>query len=214
MDNGIKKIIEFNQKIRQLSSDEIVQQYLNFINEISSNKKLPFLLEGNVQWKSDNSEGITRDEIWLKSKLYNPVGKHILENPVTNFLQTHMNHYEIVGTFDISVDSSDLENAKKEILRVLNEITILKNSFSLLYGVSIDWIPARYAQLGVAHVTPPISKPTNDQEKKYRVIRLPKSQESQISSIIDDNHISNIILFAKFQEPFRSKKAKFWHFPK
>jgi hypothetical protein len=216
MDEGIKKFIEFNQTISRLSNDEIIQQYLKFIHEISETKKLPFLLEGNIQWKSKSSYGIIKDDIWLVSKLHDPVGKHILDSPVRNFLQTQMNHYEIGGTFDLNIDSNDLEYAKNEITRVLNEITILKNSFSLLHGVSIDWTPARYLQLGFADISPPPQKPPEN-KKEYQFLRLPKSQESQISSIFDDNHISNILLFTKIltqiDEPIKTilKTSMDWH---
>ncbi|MCK4829332.1 hypothetical protein KA005_77125, partial [bacterium] len=195
MDKGLRNFIKFNQLTRQLSNDEIVQQYLSFIDEIAKNEVLPFLLEGNIQWRSQSTEGIKHNDIFLKSRLYDPVGKHILDNPVRNFLQTQMNHFEIGGTFDIDVDVKDLESAKGEVLRILNEITILKNSFSLIHGVSIEWNPARYLPLGIADNSPPSPELNKNKKSEYQFIRMPKSQENQISSIFKDEHVVGVLTF-------------------
>ena len=157
MDNSFREFIERTVRIHQLTEDEIAQKYLNLLSYFPETNKLPFIIQGNLQWKSKNKDGVYSNGIWLKSGLYDPEGKNISDEPVKNYLQMYLNIYKIEGTIDI-VPQNDLENAKTEIIHALNKITILKNTISLLSESSLDWYPAIYTEVEVLDAPSPSKK--------------------------------------------------------
>ena len=214
MDDSFRKFIEKTTKIQQLTKDEIVQQYLGRLPCVSKTGKLPFIIQGNLQWKSQSENGIYSNGIWLKSNLYDLAGKNLFNNPVKNYLQMYLNTYEIGGTIDIDVSQDDLENAKDKIIHALNKITILKNSISLLSESSLDWCPAMYMEVEVLDEPSP---PKKDKTKEMRFLPLQKSQEHHSSYIINDDHVKSILNFTKsvgrVKEPIATvlKTSMDWH---
>jgi len=177
-------------QILNLSKDENIQRYLEFIEELEAQRRLAFVMQGNVQWKAKKADGISGHGIWLRSNLYDPVGKHIMDNPVKSYLQMHQNTYEIGGTVAGVFNSSDLTLAKSEIEAALKRIAILRNAFSLLFGVSITWYPARYLEVKAVVSSPP---PAKEYKKEWRFWQIPRSQEEQTSTIVEDGHVENVL---------------------
>lgn len=213
MDDSFREFIERTIRIQQLTEAEIVQECLRLLPYVSKTSKLPFIIQGNLQWESQNENGIYSNGIWLKSNLYDPVGKNIFDNPVKNYLQMYLNTYEIGGAIDIDVSQDDLENAKVEIIHALNKITILKNSISLLSESSLDWYPATYIEVEVLDVPSP---PKKDKTREMRFLPLQRSQEGH-SCIINDDYVKSILYFTKLigsiKEPIRTvlKTSMDWH---
>ena len=81
MDDSFREFIERTIRIQQLTEAEIVQECLRLLPYVSKISKLPFIIQGNLQWESQNENGIYSNGIWLKSNLYDPVGKNILIIP-------------------------------------------------------------------------------------------------------------------------------------
>ncbi len=194
MDDNFKKFVERSIKIDQLTNVEIIQIYLEHLPSISKNGKLPFIIQGNLQWDSKNENGIYGDGVWLKSNLYSPVGKNLFDNPVRYYLQRNLNIYEIVGTIDMAVPEDDIENAKVLISNALDKITTLKNGISLLSETSLDWCPAIYSEVEVINIQ---SLPTENRTKEivFRPIQI--SQGERTSFTINDDHIKEVLNFTK-----------------
>lgn len=184
---------EYAKRVMQthnLSEDENIRRYLLSIEELEAQKRLAFVMQGNMQWKANKVDGISAHGIWLRSNLFDPVGKHIMENPVKSYLQMYQNTYEIGGTVAGSFDSNDQDLAKSEIEKALKRITILRNVFSLLLGVSTTWYPARYLEVKVVDSSPP---PAKECKKEWRFWQIPRSQEEQTSTILKDEHVESVI---------------------
>ena len=177
-------------QILNLSKDENIQRYLEFIEELEAQRRLAFVMQGNVQWKAKKADGISAHGIWLRSNLYDPVGKHIMDNPVKSYLQMHQNTYEIGGTVGGFFNSADINLAKSEIEAALKRITTLRNAFSLLFGISTTWYPARYLDVKVVDSSP---TPAKEYKKEWRFWQIPRSQEEQTSTIVEDEHVESVL---------------------
>ena len=184
---------EYAKRVMQtqnLTEDENIQRYLLSIEEIEAQKRLAFVMQGNIQWEANKADGISAHGIWLRSNLFDPIGKHIMENPVKSYLQMYQNTYEIGGTVAGSFDSNDQNFAKSEIETALKRITILRNAFSLLFGISTTWYPAMYLEVNVVDSSPP---PAKECKKEWRFWQIPRSQEEQTSTILKDGHVESVI---------------------
>lgn len=184
-------------QIRNLSKDENIRKYLEFIEELEAQRRLAFVMQGNVQWKAKKADGISAHGIWLRSNLYDPVGKHIMDNPVKSYLQMHQNTYEIGGTVDGLFNSADNNLAKSEIETALKRITILRNAFSLQFGVSITWYPAKYLEVKAVNSSPP---PAKEYKKEWCFWQIPISQEERTSAIVEDEHVESVLQSAHYIE--------------
>jgi hypothetical protein len=205
MNDAIKKLIKRDIEIRQLTKNEIVQQYLKSISEITDSGKLAFLIEGNLQWKTTNEQGVYDNGIWLKSNYYDLIGKNFIDDPVSYHLQYSRNLFEIGGTIDLSIThNTSLENSKTEIINSLDKITLLSNSFSFLHGSSIDWYPARYIEMNVVKNLPPQQSKT----KKLYFLRLRRYQNDSISVLINDEHVKNTIKFCNLIQNIQEPEVK------
>ena len=181
-----KRVME----IHNLSKDENIRRYIEFIEELEAQRRLAFVMQGNVQWKARKADGISAHGIWLRSNLYDPVGKHIMDNPVKSYLQMHQNTYEIGGTVAGFFNSADQNLAKSEIETALKRIAILRNAFSLLFGVSTTWYPARYLEVKTVDSSLP---PAKEYKKEWRFWQIPRSQEEQTSTIVEDEHVESVL---------------------
>ncbi len=213
MDNSFRKFIERTIRIHQLTEDEIAQKYLELLFHFPETNKLPFIIQGNLQCKSQNKDGVYSNGIWLKSNLYDPEGKNIFDEPVKNYLQMYLNTYKIEGAIDI-VPQNNIENAKAEIIHTLNKITILKNTISLLSESSLDWYPATYIEVEVLDVPSP---PKKGKTKELCLEPLQKSQEDHASYEINDDYVKGMLNFTKLvdsiEEPIGTvlKTSMAWH---
>jgi len=194
--SSMETLQEYTKRVMQihkLSKDENIRKYLELTEELKAQKRLAFVMQGNVQWKAKKADGISAHGIWLKSNLYDPIGKYIMDNPVKNYLQMYQNTYEIGGTVDGNFNSADKSSAKEEIETALKKIIILRNVFSFLFDVSITWHPAKYLEVKVVDSSPP---PAKEDKKEWCFLQIPISQEQQTSTILEDEHVEWVLQVA------------------
>jgi len=88
--------------MHQLTKIEKIKRYWNNSEQIAKNKKIGFIIRGNLTWESDKEDWVeSSDGLRIKSNLFDPRGKHYNENPLRSYLQFYMNSYEIWGTLTI-----------------------------------------------------------------------------------------------------------------
>lgn len=186
VDESLEKFMRHIFEMRQLTNVEVINTYWQQADQIATTGKLGFIIRGNVSWEPSLVEGISRDDIWLKSNRYDPIGKHISERPVQTYLQWYLNLYEIWGTINIDIDPNDSLASKSSIEEALEKITIVNNSLSLLIGASVRWYPARYAQ--IRHVPlPPL--PDQEETESWDCLPLRRSQDEHSTIILNDSFI-------------------------
>ncbi|GAF98567.1 unnamed protein product, partial [marine sediment metagenome] len=67
----LEEFWKHTQSMRNLTKNEIVNMYWTNINDIAREKKLPFIIRDNLQWKSEYPNGVNITEnILLKSNFY------------------------------------------------------------------------------------------------------------------------------------------------
>jgi len=170
-----QEYIKRMKQIHSMSKDENIRKYLEFIKELEAQECLAFVIQGNVQWNAKKANGISAHGIWLRSNLYDPIGKQIMVDPVKDYLQKYQNTYEIGGTVDGIFNSADKNLAKSEIESALKRITILRNAFSILFGVSTTWYPVK------------------EYKKEWGFWQIPVSQEERTSTILEDEHVESVL---------------------
>ncbi|NQT81351.1 MAG: hypothetical protein HQ555_13280 [Candidatus Aminicenantes bacterium] len=197
-DNGLKDYMRHTMEMRRLTNSEVINKYWNHAHSIHSIKRIAFTLNGNLQWHSDNEEGIEyNNSLWLKSNYYNPIGKHLAIEQVRNYLQMHMNSYEIWGTFPIEIDLNDAQSSKISIEQEIRKVIILCNSISTMMGASLSWKPALYSKVKIL----PLSSPPDEVEEHEKWVCMPmkSTQEEMTSTIVKDKHFTSTLI------PFYSK---------
>lgn len=89
-DDSFEKFIRHTKSMSQLTNVELVNIYWGHAHEIAEKSRLAFVIRGNVEWESEQPEGVSSNDLWLKSNRYEPVGKNIFEEPVRTYLQWYM----------------------------------------------------------------------------------------------------------------------------
>jgi len=192
-DSNLKEYMRHTMEMRRLTASEVINKYWNHAHSIQSMKRMAFTLHGNLQWHSDQEEGIEyKNSLWLKSNYYNPVGKHLAIEQVRNYLQMYMNSYEIWGTFPIELDLSDAQSSKIAIKQEIRKVIILCNSISTMMGASLSWNPALYSKVKVR----PLSSPPGEIEEHEKWVCMPmkSTQEEMTSTIVDDSHFVTTLI--------------------
>lgn len=156
-------------QLRLLTNSQTLQKYYQFGMEISEQEQLAFMLEGGVQWESDQPEGINFSGINLKSKLYDPVGKHFFANPVTSYRQSKLGLYEIAGLIETKFDVTDIDESLESISNSVEKIALLNATISFQYDARIDWKPARNLKFEGRSTDYP--KPEKDEGEFWDVVR-------------------------------------------
>jgi len=189
IDDSFKKFIHHTMSMRQLTNVELVNTYWQQAHQIARTGRLGFIIRGNLSWESKHPQGVSSSiGIWLKSNRYEPVGKHIAEEPVRTYLQWYMNIYEIWGTLAIRIDPNDASTSKPLIEQALEKVTCVSNTMSFLCGASLCWFPASYAW--VRHEPMP-SPPEQAMTESWDCIPLQRSQHESTSIIINDEYVTN-----------------------
>ena len=73
--------------MRQLTSVELVNTYWQQARQIAKTGRLGFIIRGNISWKSKQQDGIISDDLWLKTNMFDPIGKHYATNSLRTYLQ-------------------------------------------------------------------------------------------------------------------------------
>jgi len=201
--------------MRNLTKNSIVNTYWHHIREFEKHKKLPFIIRGNLQWKSASDLGIRVSPlVTLISNRYEGFRKKVTDEPVKRHLQSHMNIFEIWGIVDVEVDKKDAEKTKKELENAIEIITATVDALSFQTGTSLIWYPGRFWPTTLVQIMElNLSDPSN-----YKIVALPRYQEEIGSIIMEDNHLGRQIqpfLYAVEQLPdsFRDiiTRSLNWH---
>jgi len=186
VDESLEKFMRQIFEMRRLTNVEVINTYWQQAGQIASIGKLGFIIRGNVSWEPTLPDGISRDDLWLRSNSYDPIGKHISERPVQTYLQWYLNLYEIWGTIKIDIDPNDVLTSKSLLEGALEKITIVNNSLSLLTGASVRWHPAQYAR--IKHVPlPPL--PDQKETESWDCVPLRRTQDEHSTIILNDSFI-------------------------
>jgi len=190
--DSLPEFMHHVMSMRQLTKVELINTYWRNAHKISDTGRLAFIVRGNLSWKSERPEGVTGSNgLWLKSNRYEPLGKHIAEEPVRTYLQMYMNIYEIWATIMINIDPNDVLASKPLIKQALEKATCVNNTLSLLFGVSLRWYPALYASIRHVPLPPP---PKREVTESWDCVPLARSQEEQASIMVSDKHITDKLL--------------------
>ena len=191
--NSLEDYSKHIWSMREFTKDELINLYWQFSHEIAKNKVFPFIIQGNIQWKSEKlNNGVSNGKITLISNYYEQVGKHIYDKPVKNYLQMYMNLYEIWGLIDIDLDSQNVIESKHQIEANIDRVICLTDLMSLIFSSSLDWYPARYLNLKIIQSTFPERKEESSEE--WVCLPLSRSQEHSTSTIIEDINLEGELL--------------------
>jgi hypothetical protein len=191
-DDSFTKFFRHTMSMMQLTEVELVNTYWQQAHKIAEMGKLAFIIRGNAAWESERPEGVDDGKgLWLKSNRYEPVGKHIAEEPVRTYLQWYMNIYEIWGKITIDINPNDASASKPLIGQALEKATCITNTMSLLNGASLRWYPARYEY--IRHEPMPLP-PERTVTESWVCLPLPRSQDEQTCTVLRDEHILNELL--------------------
>ncbi len=187
--DSLARFMHHVRSMRQLTNVELVNTYWEQAHQIAKTGRLGFIIRGNLSWESKHSQGVSgSSDIWLKSNRYEPIGKHIAEEPVRTYLQWYMNIYEIWGTLAIRIDPNDASTSKLLIGQTLEKVTCVSNTMSFLCGASVRWFPASYAWVRHESMSPP---PEQAITESWDCIQLQRSQDESTSIIINDEYVTN-----------------------
>jgi len=188
------KFIEHTQAMKKLTNSEIINNYWLHAQSLSETKRIGFIIQGNLQWHSDEANGIDFDTVArLKSYYHDPIGKHIAVEQVRNYLQMYFNMYEMRGTLPIEIDANNPVNSMPIIENAVKSIILLCNSISTLFGSSLVWSPAIYAKVKVRPMPPP-PEDTTESHDEWVCVPFKQKQEESSSTIIKDNHVLSMII--------------------
>lgn len=185
-------LAEFAQKMlsmRKITMNNLINTYWLFENEINESNQMGFVIHGNIQWKSTRDWVDCPDGMLLKSNMYDPSGKHILDSPVRNYLQSNMNIYEIWGLIPTDINGKDAASSEPILVDNIKRINFITNSFSFLYGASLEWYPARYWKVRQINISHP---PEKEETEKWVCVPVSRSQAESTSSVIQDKDIKLI----------------------
>jgi len=191
VDSGLAEFAKHTFSMRKITRNHLINSYWALANEINGSNQMSFILQGNIQWKSSSDWITCPDGMSLKSNRYDPIGKHILENKVQQFLQRNMNIYEIWGRIPTEINSKDAEIAEPVITDNIKRINFVTNSLSLLYGASLEWYPARYWKVRQINISPP---PEKEETEKWICSPFRRSQADTTSSVIQDDDIKQSLI--------------------
>lgn len=187
-------LAEFAQKMlsmRKITMNNLINTYWLFENEINESNQMGFVIHGNIQWKSTSDWIDCPDGMSLKSNIYDPIGKHILENSVKNYLQGNMNIYEIWGLIPTDINNKDAVSSEPVLVDNIKRINFVTNSLSFLYGASLEWYPARYWKVRQINISPP---PEKEETEKWVCIPVRRSQAESTSSVIRDEDVKQSLI--------------------
>ena len=174
--------------MKQLTSVELVNTYWQQACQIAETGRLGFIIRGNMSWESKQQDGIISDDLWLKTNRFDPIGKHYATNSLRTYLQWYRNSYEVWGTLKIEINPNDAQFSKLLIEDAIEKITSVTNTMSILYGVSINWIPARY---GIVRHKSPSSPPEREEYDSWDCLPLQISQDEHTTTTLTDESILN-----------------------
>ena len=185
-DSGLQDYMKHVMAMRNLTKNYIINTYWHNIGEIQKNGSLPFILTGSLAWKStDGTQFKSKSKrVCLESKCYDPVGKHILENPIMVHRQMDLNLYDTWGWIKADLPE-EVSSAKRAIEDAVFHISLLSDIASLMSSASLAWYPARYVELQVLPVEPPSS--AIKKSKEWKCLRLARESEDTAFITVEDD---------------------------
>jgi len=185
-DSGFQDYIKHVMAMRKLTKNYIINTYWHHIEEIWENGSLPFILTGSLEWKSTEGTQLQSKSkrVCLESKCYDPVGRHIHENPIMVHRQMHLNLYDTWGWIKADIPK-EVSSAKQAIENAVFHISLLSDIVSLMSSASLTWYPARYVELQV-HPVEPLGSALN-KSKEWKCLRLPRESEGTTCSTVEDD---------------------------
>jgi len=185
-DSGFQDYMKHVMAMRNLTKNHIINTYWHHIEEIRENGSLPFILTGSLAWKSTEGTQLQSKSkrVCLESKCYDPVGKHILENPIMVHRQRDLSLYDTWGWVKADLPK-EVSSAKQAIENAVFHISLLSDIASLMSSASLTWYPARYVELQVLPVEPPSS--ALKKSKEWKCLRLPRESEDTAFITVEDD---------------------------
>jgi hypothetical protein len=184
--DSLEQFMRHTMSMKYLTSVELVNTYWQQAHQIANTGRLGFIIRGNMSWESKQQDGIFSNGLWLKTNKFDPIGKHIATNSLRTYLQWYMNLYEIWGTLKIDIDLNDAQVSKPLIEHAIEKIASVTNTMSILFGVSLRWIPATY---GIVSHMPLPSAPESKEYDSWDCVPLQISQDEHITTILTDEAI-------------------------
>ncbi len=189
--DNLEQFMHHTMSMKHLTSVELVNTYWQQAHQIADTGRLGFIIRGNMSWESRQQDGIFSNGLWLKTNRFDPIGKHIATNSLRTYLQWYMNLYETWGTLKIDIDPNDAKVSKLLIEHAIENISSVTNTMSILFGVSLRWIPAKYGIIKHIPVTPP---PESKEYDSWDCVPLQISQDEHITTILTDESILHELL--------------------
>ncbi len=189
--DSLEQFTRHIMSMKRLTSIELVNTYWQQAHQIADTGRLGFIIRGNLSWDSKQQEGIFSDDLWMKTNRFDPVGKHIATNPLRTHLQWRMNLYEIWGTLNLDIDPNDAQVSKPAIEYAIEKISSVTNAMSILFGVSLRWIPASY---GIVKHRFSSSLPEREEYDSWDCLPLQISQDEHTSTILTDEAILHEVI--------------------
>ena len=192
-DSGLQGYMKHVMAMKNLTKNHLVNTYWHNIEEIQKNGSLPFILTGSLEWKSTEGTQLQSKSkrVCLESKCYDPVGKHILENPIMVHRQSALNLYDTWGWIKADLPK-EVSSAKRAIEDAVFHISLLSDIASLMSSASLTWYPARYVELQVLPVEPPSS--ALKKSKEWKCLRLPRESEGTAFITVEDDFFTKDVL--------------------
>lgn len=188
---NLEQFMRHTMSMKHLTSVELVNTYWQQAHQIADTGRLGFIIRGNMSWESRQQDGIFSNGLWLKTNRFDPIGKHIATNSLRTYLQWYMNLYETWGTLKIDIDPNDAKVSKLLIEHAIENISSVTNTMSILFGVSLRWIPASYGIIKHIPVTPP---PESKEYDSWDCVPMQISQDEHITTILTDESILHELL--------------------
>lgn len=184
--SGLQDYMKHVMAMRNLTKNYIINTYWHNIGEIQKNGSLPFILTGSLAWKSTEGTQLQSKSkrVCLESKCYDPVGRHIHENPIMVHRQMDLNLYDTWGWVKADIPK-EISSAKRAIEDAVFHISLLSDIASLMSSASLAWYPARYVELQVLPVELPSS--AIKKSKEWKCLRLPRESEDTAFITVEDD---------------------------
>jgi hypothetical protein len=176
-DLAFQEFIRRTHEMFALTDDHVVNTYWQHAQEVVDNGFVAFVLRGSLSWKSLRRQRVTSADgsLWLQSDLYDPVGKHIAEEPVRWHMQFNLNLSDVWGGLRTEFNPGNAKEAKDALGLAVRDISLLANLASLHTGASMSWLPARYLEVNVE----PVPSPVRDLTPRKEWLCLPLSRYAE-----------------------------------
>jgi hypothetical protein len=177
-----------------LTYDHVINTYWQHAQEVVDNGFVAFILRGSLSWESPERRRVTSADgaLWLQSDLYDPVGRHIAEEPVRRHMRFDLNLSDIWGGLRTEIHLGNAEEARDALELAVRDISLLANLVSFHTGASMSWLPARYLEMNVKPAQPPVSDLTP--RRVWLCVPLSRYAESHEGISADDKFVEHCLI--------------------